>query len=81
MMIQGTRNILVALNAIAFIAYMIILMRNQMKENARIGLLNLQLQTANIRLKEMNEQLEGLFRDDREDGRDKGTKSNCQRDS
>ena len=32
MMIQGTRNILVALNAIAFIAYMIILMRNQMKE-------------------------------------------------
>ena len=56
MMIQGTRNILVALNAIAFIAYMIILMRNQMKENARIGLLNLQLQTANIRLKEMNEQ-------------------------
>ena len=32
-------------------------MRNQMKENARIGLLNLQLQTANIRLKEMNEQL------------------------
>ena len=57
MMIQGTRNILVALNAIAFIAYMIILMRNQMKENARIGLLNLQLQTANIRLKEMNEQL------------------------
>ena len=28
-----------------------------MKENARIGLLNLQLQTANIRLKEMNEQL------------------------
>lgn len=57
MMILGTRNILVALNAIAFIAYMIILMRNQMKENARIGLLNLQLQTANIRLKEMNEQL------------------------
>ena len=57
MLIQGTRNILVALNAIAFIAYMIILMRNQMKENARIGLLNLQLQTANIRLKEMNEQL------------------------
>ena len=48
MMIKGTRNILVALNAIAFIAYMIILMRNQMKENARIGLLNLQLQTANI---------------------------------
>ena len=38
MMIQGTRNILVALNAIAFIAYMIILMRNQMKENARQGI-------------------------------------------
>lgn len=57
-MIQGTRNILVAVNVIAFTAYMIILMRNQMKENARIGLLNLQLQTANMRLKEMNEQLQ-----------------------
>lgn len=57
MMIQGTRNILVAVNVIAFTAYMIILMRNQMKENARIGHLNLQLQTANMRLKEMNEQL------------------------
>lgn len=58
MMIQGTRNILVAVNVIAFTAYMIILMRNQMKENARIGFLNLQLQTANMRLKEMNEQLQ-----------------------
>lgn len=58
MMIQGTRNILVAVNVIAFTAYMIILMRNQMKENARIGHLNLQLQTANMRLKEMNEQLQ-----------------------
>ena len=58
MMIQGTRNILVAVNVIAFTAYMIILMRNQMKENARIGLLNLQLQTANMRLKEMNQQLQ-----------------------
>ena len=54
MMIQGTRNVLVAVNVIAFISYMIILMRNQMKENARIALLNIQLQTANIRLKEMN---------------------------
>lgn len=58
MMIQGTRNILVAVNVIAFTAYMIILMRNQMKKNARIGFLNLQLQTANMRLKEMNEQLQ-----------------------
>lgn len=58
MMIQGTRNVLVAVNVIAFISYMIILMRNQMKENARIALLNIQLQTANIRLKEMNEQLQ-----------------------
>ena len=58
MMIQGTRNILVAVNVIAFTASMIILMRNQMKENARIGHLNLQLQTANMRLKEMNEQLQ-----------------------
>ena len=58
MLIQGTRNILVAVNVIAFTAYMIILMRNQMKENARIGFLNLQLQTANMRLKEMNEQLQ-----------------------
>ena len=58
MMIQGTRNVLVAVNVIAFISYMIILMRNQMKENARIALLNIQLQTANIRLKEMNAQLQ-----------------------
>ena len=58
MMIQGTRNVLVAVNVVAFISYMIILMRNQMKENARIALLNIQLQTANIRLKEMNEQLQ-----------------------
>ena len=51
MMIQGTRNILVALNAIAFIAYMIILMRNQMKENARIGLLNLRTSDSQYTLK------------------------------
>lgn len=57
MLILGGRNVLVAINVIAFIAYMIILMRNQMKENARIALLNIQLQTANIRLKEMNAQL------------------------
>ena len=56
-MILGIKNILIAVNMIAFIAYMIILMRNQMKENARIALLNLQLQTANMRLKEMNDQL------------------------
>lgn len=58
MMIQGTRNVLISVNVIAFIAYMIILMRNQMKENARIELLNIQLQTANMRLKEMNAQLQ-----------------------
>lgn len=57
MLILGGRNVLVAINVIAFIAYMIILMRNPMKENARIALLNIQLQTANIRLKEMNAQL------------------------
>lgn len=55
--ISGIKNILISLNIIVFIVYMIILMRNQMKENARIALLNLQLQTANMELKEMNEQL------------------------
>lgn len=53
----GIRNILVAINSIAFVAYMILCMRNQMKENARIALLNVQLQTANEQLQEMNEQL------------------------
>lgn len=56
-LLLGIRNILVSVNNIAFIAYMIISMRNQMKENARIALLNIQLQTANEQLKEMNEQL------------------------
>lgn len=55
--ISGIKNILISINVIAFIAYMIILMRNQMKENARIALLNIQLQTANMKLKEMNGQL------------------------
>lgn len=54
----GTKNILVSINIVAFITYMIILMQNQMKENARIALLNIQLQTANERLKEMNLQLQ-----------------------
>jgi signal transduction histidine kinase len=50
-------NMWIALNIIVFIIYMVILMQNQMKENARIALLNIQLQTANEQLKEMNEQL------------------------
>lgn len=54
----GAKNILVSVNIIAFITYMIILMQNQMKENARIALLNIQLQTANAKLKEMNVQLQ-----------------------
>lgn len=49
---------LVSLNILVFIVYMIILMRNQMKENARIALLNIQLETANAKLKEMNAQLQ-----------------------
>lgn len=56
-LLLGIRNMLVSVNHIAFIAYMIISMKNQMKENARIALLNIQLQTANEQLKEMNEQL------------------------
>ena len=58
MLLIGIRNMLISMNILAFIVYMIILMRNQMKENARIALLNIQLQTANERLKEMNQQLQ-----------------------
>lgn len=52
------KNCLFSVNLLAFIAYMIILMRNQVKENARIALLNVQLETANQRLKEMNIKLQ-----------------------
>ena len=58
MILMGVRNMLVSLNILVFIVYMIILMRNQMKENARIALLNIQLETANAKLKEMNAQLQ-----------------------
>lgn len=58
MLLMGARNMLVSLNILVFIVYMIILMRNQMKENARIALLNIQLETANAKLKEMNAQLQ-----------------------
>lgn len=57
MLLTGIHNALISLNIIVFIMYMIILMRNQMKERARIALLNQQLQTANEKLQEMNEQL------------------------
>ena len=43
MILMGVRNMLVSLNILVFIVYMIILMRNQMKENARIAFLNIQL--------------------------------------
>ena len=55
--LMGIKNVLAAVNIIAFVMYMIILMQNQMKENARIELLNLQLRTANEKLKDMNAQL------------------------
>lgn len=58
MILIGIRNILISTNILVFIVYMIVLMRNQMKENARIALLNIQLQTANEKLKEMNVQLQ-----------------------
>ncbi|MDD4370047.1 MAG: sensor histidine kinase [Anaerostipes sp.] len=58
MILLGIRNVMVSLNIIVFGMYMIVLMRNQMKENARIALLNIQLQTANSKLQDMNVKLQ-----------------------
>lgn len=53
----GIRNILVSMNLIVFIVYIIILMRDQMREKGKAVLLNVELQVANQRLEQMNEQL------------------------
>lgn len=53
----GIRNILVSMNLMVFIVYIIILMRDQMREKGKAVLLNVELQVANQRLEEMNEQL------------------------
>lgn len=57
MLLTGIRNILASLNTIAFTAYMILLVQNQKKENARIALLNIQMETANKKLQDLNEKL------------------------
>ncbi|MDO4943267.1 MAG: sensor histidine kinase [Lachnospiraceae bacterium] len=49
----GIRNILVSMNLMVFIVYIIILMRDQMREKGKAVLLNVELQVA----EEMNEQL------------------------
>ena len=53
----GILNFLSSVNAIAFIAYMIIYMRSQIKEKERVTILNQQLAEANAQLSEMNNQL------------------------
>ena len=57
LLLTGIRNVLVSLNLIVFIVYIIILMRDQMREKGKMVLLNVELQVANKRLEEMNEQL------------------------
>lgn len=57
MIMTGILNFLTSLNAIAFIGYMIIYMRSQIKEKERVTILNQQLAEANAQLSEMNNQL------------------------
>ena len=57
LLLTGIRNVLVSLNLIVCIVYIIILMREQMREKGKMVLLNVELQVANKRLEEMNEQL------------------------
>ena len=57
MLMTGILNFLSSVNAIAFIAYMIIYMRSQIKEKERVTILNQQLAEANVQLSEMNNQL------------------------
>ena len=57
MLMTGILNFLSSVNAIAFIAYMIIYMRSQIKEKERVTILNQQLAEANAQLSEMNNQL------------------------
>jgi signal transduction histidine kinase len=58
MCLQAGRDLLISINIILFIIYMIMVMQDYMKENARIALLNVQLQTAVKSLEEMNVQLQ-----------------------
>ena len=57
MLMTGILNFLSSVNAIAFIAYMIIYMRSQIKEKERVTILNQQLAEANAQLSEMNNKL------------------------
>ena len=57
MLMTGILNFLSSVNAIAFIAYMIIYMRSQIKEKERVTILNQQLAEANAQLSEINNQL------------------------
>ena len=57
MLMTGILNFFSSVNAIAFIAYMIIYMRSQIKEKERVTILNQQLAEANAQLSEMNNQL------------------------
>lgn len=57
MLMTGIFNFLTSLNVIAFIGYMIIYMRSQIKEKERVTILNQQLAEANTQLFEMNNQL------------------------
>lgn len=57
MLMTGILNFFSSVNAIAFIAYMIIYMRSQIKEKERVTILNQQLAEANVQLSEMNNQL------------------------
>ena len=78
MILMGVRNMLVSLNILVFIVYMIILMRNQMKENARIALLNIQLETAQCKTERNECPASGLCPDAGKNGRDQGTQPDCQ---
>ncbi len=57
MLLAGIKNILISLNAVLFIAYIVIMMRNQMRERMKADVLNEELKAANGQLKVMNEQL------------------------
>lgn len=57
MVMTGVLNFLTSANAIVFIGYMIIYMMGQIREKERVTVLNQQLEEANTRLFEMNNQL------------------------
>lgn len=57
MVMTGVLNFLTSANAIVFIGYMIIYLMGQIREKERVTVLNQQLEEANTRLFEMNNQL------------------------